>query len=202
MSCTGRLWTGLLVVSTLTAVLTAARSLGQDVGSSVPGALNAQDPSVTYRLDLMTNKLVPVSPNDRKVGYIYYHFSRRVNRWAWSCLQADGSFWYPFGEGTTQEGWRFDVRASREQVLDRIQDFPRLAKQMEETGRSACLSLQADGRWKIVGTGTALSIFNAQTGELWQAHGKDYIPVVHTGGKTWFVRNGRHYPSSSSASWQ
>ena len=149
----------------------------------------------------MTGKLGPINRDDRKVGYIYYHFSSRRNAWAWSYLQDDGSFWYAFGEGTTQIARRFDIRALREEIAKRLEEFPELAKKVDQYNQSVCLRLLADGRWKIVGTGIAPSIFNAETGERWQKFAKDeYIPVVHTNGAIWTVRNGVYYPSGSVSS--
>jgi hypothetical protein len=145
-------------------------------------------------LDLMSNRLEPVNRSELKVGYMYYHFNRRLNRWAWSYWQADGGFWSAFGEGSTQEGWRFDIRATQEQIQERLNDFPQLRDFMRQYGQAACLKLQADGRWKIAGVGFPPSIFNAETGELWQAQGEKYIPVIHTGGSLWTFRNGRYYP--------
>lgn len=190
-----------LVAMTL-ALSSPAQGTAQNVGVSVPSVLAARDTNTAYRLDLINDKLEPVSRSDLKAGYIYYHFSPRLNRWAWSYYQADGSFWYALGEGSIQEGRRFDVPATQEQVQQRLKDFPQLHNAMETYGTRACFTLQADGRWRITGAGIPALVFNAETGELWQAYGNGYIPVVHTGGRVWTVRNGRHYPAGSSSSWE
>lgn len=192
-----RQWSrGLALISTLVASLATWGAAAQETGSIVPRVLTAADPKVTYRLDLIAGKLEPIKRDDLKVGYVYYHFSPRRNLWAWSYYQQDGSFWYAFGEGTTQEAWSFDIRASREEIAKRLEEFPDLARQMERYNQSFCLRLQADGRWKVVATGLPPSIFNAETGERWQWLSDKYIGVVHTGGNSWTVRDGNYYAGS------
>ena len=193
----------LVLISTFVGSLAPTCSTAQEPSSILPNTLSAEDPKLVYRMDLMTGKLDPINRGDLKVGYIYYHFSSQQNRWVWSYYQKDGSFWYAFGEGTTQEAWCFDIRASREELSKRLEEFPRLAQQLERQDRSVCLRLQADGRWKIIQSGIPRSIFNAETGERWQVQARDvYIPVVHTGGNAWTVRNGDYYASNSYSTGQ
>jgi hypothetical protein len=192
-------WIGRLVlVSTFAGSLAPICATAQETGLTMPGVLAASDRALVYRLDVITGKLDPIKRDDLKAGHIYYHFSSRLNGWAWSFCQNDHSFWYAFGEGTTQIARLFDIRASREAIAKRLEEFPELAKQVDQYNQSVCLRLQSDGRWKIVGTGIISSIFNAETGERWQRFAKhEYIPVVHTDGNVWTVRNGVYYPSSS-----
>jgi hypothetical protein len=193
---TNRLFPILIVVGTLP----SSRATAQQAGAIIPSALAPTDPKLVYRLDLMTDKLVAMKPADLKAGYTYYHFSPRRNSWSWSYYQKNGSFWHAFGEGTTQEAWSFDIRASRQEVAKRLAEFPELAQRVERYNESVCLRLQADGRWQIVGTGLAPSIFNVETGGRWQVRAADqYIAVVHTNGNNWTVRNGKYYPSRSSS---
>ena len=181
----------------------SVRALAQEPAVIVPNVLVAKDRTSTYRLDLLTGKLDPIDRRELKVGYIYYHYSSRPNGWVWSYYQSDHSFWYAYGEGTTQNAWCFDILGSREAIAKRLAEFPELARNVERCDQKVCLRLQADGRWKIVGVGRAASIFNAETGERWQISSEDqYIPVVHTGGRIWTVRNGSYEPSPSSVSGQ
>jgi hypothetical protein len=188
----------IVLLSTLLVSLTPFYAGAQEKGAIVPDILAATDAKVVYRLDLLTDKLVPMSRSDLKVGCIYYHFSSRRNGWAWSFYQKDGAFWYAFGEGTTQIARCFDIRGTSKEIQKRLDEFPELAKQVDQYNHSVCLKLQADGRWKIVGTGLLQSIFNAETGERWQKFASDdYIAIIHTGGATWTVHNGVYYPGGS-----
>jgi hypothetical protein len=186
----------------ITAFVVSAASLSavaQEPGLIVPDVLAAKDPTITYRLDLMTNKLDPIDRRDLRVGYVYYHFSSRLNGWAWSYYGNDHDFWFAYGEGTVQNAWCFDIRASREDIAKRLKEFTDLAQQVDRYNESVCLRLQADGRWKIIGIGRVPTIFNAETGELWQMFYQDkYIPVVHASGKIWVSQNGTIHPSNSS----
>jgi hypothetical protein len=198
MAYVSRLLGYLVLIAAGAACLAPSDALAQDSGSVIPDVLAAKDPKLTYRLDVITGKLDPIERRDLKTGFIYYHYSSRLNRWAWSYYLGDGKFWYAYGEGTTQYGWSFDIRASRAEIEKRLEAFPELAKRMDRYDQSACLRLQADGRWKIIGVGRAPSIFNVETGELWQMFSKDnYIPVVHTNGRAWTVRNGNYIPANS-----
>ena len=189
----------LVLLLTFVGCLAPSSATAQETGSVMPAVRTTKDTKLVYRLDLMSGKLDPLNRADLKVGYTYYHFSPRRNAWSWSYLQKDGNFWYAFGEGTTQEAWSFDVRDSREEIAKRLEEFPELARQMDRYNQSVCLRLQADGRWKVVGTGRVPSIYNADTGERWQMSSRDkYIPVVHTYGAIWTVRNGTYDPSNSS----
>jgi hypothetical protein len=188
----------IVLLSTLVVSLTPFYASAQEKGVITPAVLAANDTRLVYRLDLLTDKLVPIARTDLKAGCIYYHFSSRRNGWAWSIYQKDASFWYPFGEGTTQIARDFDIRGTSKEVQKRLDEFPELAKQVEQYNHSVCLRLQADGRWKVVGAGLLQSIFNAETGERWQKFASDdYIAVVHTGGPIWTVHGGVYYPAGS-----
>jgi hypothetical protein len=190
----------LVFISTLVGSLVPVCATAQEPTSApMPRSLAGTDPSLVYRFDLMTDKLIPTKRDDMKVGYIYYHFSPKRNAWAWSYWQKDGRFWYDFGEGTTQNAWLFDIRATPDEVAKRLQEFPALERRVAQYAEAICLRLQADGRWRIVGTGIVQSIFNLETGERWQQFSSDrsYIPVLHTGGNSWTVRNGKYEAGSA-----
>jgi hypothetical protein len=172
----------LLLTLALITVATPISLPAQEADSAMPAVLSVRDSRVAYRLNLVSNKLEPITASDLKVGYVYYHFSPRLNRWAWSYYQATGSFWHAFGVGSIQEAWCFDLRETEQQLEARLKELPKLAEQMNESGRSVCMQLQADGRWQIIGTRFPRSILNAETGERWQWNGKSYIRVISTGG--------------------
>lgn len=189
----------LVLIAGLATGLAPTCSIAQDIGQSLPSTLTTENPALVYRLDLMTSELAPTDRSDLKIGYVYYHFSPQLNRWVWSYYQKNGSFWYAFGEGTTQEAWCFDIRASREALTKRLEQYPELAHQVERQDRKVCFRLQADGRWKVIQSGIPRSIFNAETGERWQVQeGEKFVPIVHTGGNSWTVRDGEYEPGSAT----
>jgi hypothetical protein len=177
-------------------------STAQEADLILPDVRTDADPKLdsklVYRLDLMTGKLAAIDRGDLKVGYIYYHYSARQKGWVWSYYQENKTFWYAFGENTTQEAWCFDLRASEEDLIKRLQEFPKLALSLVRQNHRVCVRLQADGRWKVVQSGITPSIYNAETGERWEMSVKNkYIPTVHTHGRSWTVRHGGYYPSGS-----
>ena len=153
-----------------------------------------EDRNVIYRIDLLTQKLEPIAQKDLKAGYIYNYFNERLGRRAWSYLQADGSFWHAFGDGTTQAAWRFDVRATERELKKRLETMPELARQIETTGGRVLMELGADGNWKIAGAGLVSSCYSAETNQRWELQGTRYIPVVHSSGDRWQVRDSRYQP--------
>ncbi|NUQ66594.1 MAG: hypothetical protein HUU20_29375 [Pirellulales bacterium] len=155
----------------------------------------AADRDTIYRYDLLTDKPVPVPREELKVGCIYNHFSPRLNRRAWSYLQSDGTFWHALGEGTTQEARRMDVRATEAERQQRLRENPDLAQEYSMTGGKVFVRLTKDGRWVIVGVRLLATIYDAETGQLWDRYGDKYIPVGHSSGKRWAVRDGRYYPA-------
>jgi hypothetical protein len=187
-------WFGRLVFALVVAgSLVSCRATAQEAGATMPDFLTAKDPKLAYRLDLITGRLGAIKPADMKVGCIYYHYCPRRGAWAWSYVQSDRTFWYAFGEGTTQIARRFDVRATQEDINKRLEQLPALAQEVNRYNQSVCLRLQGDGRWTIVGTGMVPSIFNVETGERWEQFGKSaYIPIIHTHGAIWTIRNGRY----------
>ena len=68
-------------------------------------------PEVILRWNAIDNSLVPIAPQQMKVGCIYNHFSQRLQRRVWSYLRADRQFWNAYGPGTVQEAARFDLTA-------------------------------------------------------------------------------------------
>jgi len=177
----------------LLAIVHAADASAQPSGVLVEGNADAQDQEAVFRLDLMTNTLVPADRQDLRTGYIYSHFSHRLGRRVWSFLQPDGTFWYALGEGTTQEAITFDIRATEAEAKQRLKEFPALINDVNRTGARVVLKLQPDGSWKAVGVGWSKSIFNAETGQRWQYINAQWIPVVHTGGGRWGAREGQYF---------
>jgi hypothetical protein len=147
------------------------------------------------RFDPLTDRLVPVPPEEAKVGHVYSHFSHHLNRRVWSYLRPSGDFWYAMGPGTTQKALRFDVNATRQEGMDRLQEIaPNVASRKQRTGGKVYFRLNTDDQWVLANTASHATIFNAETGHRWEwIYGK-YIPVVSSYGRRWVVDANRYVP--------
>jgi hypothetical protein len=165
-----------------------------------PGAAadRAADSESVFRWAPRTGELAEVSPSALKVGRIYNHYDRRLQRRVWSFYQGEGKFWYAFGEGTTQLARLFDLPVSADQAFEELKKIdPEFAAVVESTGQKIYLQLDRNNEWQLLQTSSLTSIYNAETGERWEMHFPDsYTPVSHSGGYFWTVRNGRYIPSS------
>ena len=130
-------------------------------GSACPAAQppSDADPQTIYRIDITAAKVVPIPREELKVGYVYNHFSPRLDRRVWSYYKADGTFWNAFGEGTTFEAWILDVRATPEQRTHLLEQYPELVRELETTGGRVFVELGRDDQWKLAGTGISSIIF-------------------------------------------
>jgi hypothetical protein len=179
------------VLAALTAGLVWAQT-----GAGQP-AQNAPDQQAILRYDLLDKKLVPISPEDLKPGCIYNHFSSRLNRRVWSFVQADGQFWHAFGEGTTQEAWRFDLPYTREEALEKLaQTDPKLERRIRGTQRRVFVELDGANQWGESKTASRPTIYDVEDGRRWeQAYGQ-YVRVTHIRGDRWAVKGGKYVPAS------
>jgi hypothetical protein len=144
--------------------------------------------------------LEPVSAGELKPGYIYSHFSRRLNRRVWSYLQENGEFWYACGEGTTQEAWRlgFTPTAEEEKLLQNLN--PTLYGEYSRVGLGHLfLRLTADNQWVAAEGARFPTIYNAETGQRWEKHYGKYIPISSAPCQyQWDVEGGRYVPRWAS----
>ena len=165
-------------------------------GEAKPGA---DDGRGILRYDPIADELVPIPKEELKVGCVYSHFSPRRNRRVWSYVQPNGEFWYAFGEGTTQQGQRLDVRASEEARMGKLQQLaPGLAYDIRRGTRLAYVRLSQQGKWELAETATCESIYNAENGDRWESiHGK-YVPVRSTHGYRWAVKAGKYVPAEGA----
>jgi hypothetical protein len=148
------------------------------------------------RYDIMNDRLAPISPEELRPGYIYSHFSERLHRRVWTYLQADGQFWHAFGEGTTQPAWRFDIRATLDEAMEKLKQInPEMSDQLRRKGGLVFVKLTADGDWAITRTASQPSVYNAETGQLWQWINTKYVPVITLQGDRWVVREGKYVPA-------
>lgn len=150
------------------------------------------------RYDPISGNLVPVPVEELKPGYLYSHFSKRLNRRVWSYVQDNGRFWYALGEGTTQEAWRLDIRATEEEQRAKLAEIaPNLSKRVQEEGGGLVFAkLTADNRWVLAEQARFPKIYNAETGYRWERHAEEYIPVSSGPGRySWAVYRGRYVPA-------
>ncbi|MBN2474578.1 MAG: hypothetical protein JXB62_08215 [Pirellulales bacterium] len=163
-------------------------------------AETVQDPGEAggvLRFDPISVSLKPVAPEEVKVGYVYNHYSRRLGHRVWSYVQPDGTFWNAFGEGTTQEAWRLDLRITPQQGYEKIAAIdPELAKKLNASGAPVFLRLGNDGKWSLVSTASFPTVYDAETGHRWERHFKKYIPVSSTSGYRWAVVAGKYTPQA------
>lgn len=148
------------------------------------------------RYDGVKKRVVLTPAEELKVGRIYSHFSPRLNRRVWSYVQSNGQFWDALGEGTTQEGWRLDVQATKEEVLEKLaEDAPELYRKLqEEEGESTIYArLNGDNQWVIAERAKFTTIYNAETGYRWEKHSGQYIPVSSGPGRyRWVLHHGKY----------
>ena len=166
--------------------------------SGAKAAGGGDDGRGVLRYAPLSGTLEPVSAEELKIGYVYSHFSQRLNRRVWSYAQANGEFWYALGEGTTQEAWRLDIRVTPEQGWEILaQTAPRLARQLQQEGPGhVYLRLTGEGRWVIAEGAGFPTIYNAETGSRWEKHSGRYIPVSSGAWRyPWAVDQGRYVPA-------
>ena len=187
-------WSRLGAVALLAAI--ALGPIGSRCSSAEAGT-TADDGRGILRYKLVDDRLelVPISRDELKVGHIYSHFNNRLNRRVWSYLQANGQFWYAFGEGTTQEGWRLDIEAPPEELMEKLkQRDPQLAYAVESGMTVAHMRLTSNSRWEIASTASHPTIYNLETGQRWDWLSDRYVPVRSTYGYRWTVEEGRYVP--------
>ncbi len=154
----------------------------------------ANDTTTIYRYDPLSDQFIPIAREELRVGCIYNHVSPRLNRRVWSYVKDDGTFWHAMGEGTTQEAFRLDVRGTEQQKEQRLREFRGISDDYFRTGGKVFMRLTSDGRWELAGVKILAKIYDVETRRLWERYGDEYIPVGHTYGKLWTVRDGRFFP--------
>jgi len=156
-------------------------------------------PDGVYRLQpsLEATALVLVPPAEIKEGLAYNYYNQRLSRRVWGFAQADGSFQYAFGEGTSLPTDRFDLRLSAEaesQLLER--GAPGLQESLATTGGTPAVRLNAAGRWELLSFRTSARVFDLETGHRWEWHGQRRVAVLHTYGDQWQIVEGRYRPAT------
>jgi hypothetical protein len=181
----------------------AALALAVLAGFALPARLAADElqgapygPEVILRWDPVGKTLLPIVPEQMKVGCIYNHFSQRLHRRVWSYLQADRQFWNAYGPGTVQEVTRLDLAAPLEERTKQLSTAEKdLVQEASSRGRTVFVKLDADNRWTFDHTAGILAvIYDVETGMRWERHHVCYIPVVHVCGDCWGYAADRYFP--------
>jgi hypothetical protein len=154
----------------------------------------ADDGRGVHRLDPFGETLVPVPVDELRVGYIYNHFSDRLQRRVWSFYQGDGRFWFGLGEGTRQPARRLDIPVP-EPSAENAADLPGMAQEYVKQQGDIYIRLRDDNRWEFAGRAGVPSIYNLETGRRWEKHADVYMPVSHGGGYHWTVKSGKYVPN-------
>jgi len=149
----------------------------------------AGDQRGLLRYNPIYETLDPIDRGSIKPGYVYSHFDQKLGRRVWSYLKQDGTFWNALGEGTTIEGWRFDVQDPEKVTRELEKINPRLEEEINKA-RPVRFRLQADGGWEMIGTQAVQSVFDAETGHRWEKHGDRYRAVRSTWGYRWQPQGG------------
>jgi hypothetical protein len=141
-------------------------------------------------------ELVPVAPEELKPGYIYSHFSQKLNRRVWSFYRADAGFWDALGSGTIQEARLLDFRAPEEKQVEAIRQVaPGLAYAIVRGRQRAFARLTEDNEWELAKVSTHPTVYSLNTGRRWDWAFGRYIPVRHTHGDRWAFREGKYVPA-------
>lgn len=183
------------------ALLILAVMLLQSVGARAlraEPAPSGDDGRGVLRYDPISGNLVPIPVEELKTGHVYNHFSKRMNRRVWSYVQDNGRFWYALGEGTTQEAWRLDIRATEAEKRAKLAEIaPDLYKRIQDEGESVVYArLTADNRWVLAEKARFPTIYNVETGYRWERHSGRYIPVSSGAWRyRWAVYRGRYVPA-------
>ena len=160
------------------------------------------------RYDPVGDRVIAIAKEELKVGLIYRHYSKRLGRRVWSYVEGidrDGDelnvrFWYAFGPGTTQQGRRFDVSGTREELLEEFGRLnPRAAEYVARSVNPPMFILDTQDEWELKDTTSIPSIFNAEKGHRWERHSKTkYVRVSSLSGYRWIYRSGRYVPARAS----
>ncbi len=198
-----------IVVAMLSSVLAFAfGERASQVAAAQENVEAARDIHRYERYDPVSDRVVAIAKEELKVGLIYRHYSKRLGRRVWSYverIERDGNepnirFWYAFGPGTTQQGRRFDVMGTREELLEEFGRLnPRAAEYVARSINPPMFLLNTQDEWEFKNTTSIPNIFNAETGHRWERHSPTkYVRVSSLSGYRWTYRSGRYVPASAS----
>ncbi len=154
------------------------------------------DTSVVYKYDPVAQKYSVVDRSSIKKDRVYFRYSPRLGRWVWSKADAGGVLRYAFGPGSAQPAALFDMpESTAERVKALEKQAPELAKRLAISGAKPTLRLGADGRWTLMPDASKGRVFDMETGQRWEWHGRRPTPVTHGPGlDRWAIAPGRYVP--------
>jgi hypothetical protein len=114
----------------------------------------------------------------------------------WSKLAADGTLRFAFGPGSSQPAALFDMPANSEERTKAFEkQAPELAKRLAINGAKPSLRLGENGQWALMPDATKGRVFDLESGQRFEWHGSNVVPVTHgTGSNSWIHADGRYHP--------
>jgi hypothetical protein len=160
------------------------------------------DPARVYRYDPITETFSPIDRATLKPFHIYYRFSPVLDRWVWSKTSPDGRLEFAMGAGSIQSAFLFDLTATMEERMRVLEErAPELARKYAVQGARASMILAADGTWALHGISSVGHIYDLETSRRWEWHGDHRAEVVHGGGNSWRIDDGRFVPAWHGATY-
>lgn len=167
-----------------------------DAAKPAPAALMApgSDRSVIYKFDPLSKKYTAVARKDLKPQHVYQRYSPGVGKWVWSKAAADGTLRYAFGPGSSQPAALFDMPATSEERTKALEkQSPELAKRLAINGAKPSLRLGDDGQWSLMPDSTKGRVYDLESGQRFEWHGDNVVPVTHGAGSNLWTRAGGQY---------
>jgi hypothetical protein len=156
------------------------------------------DPAKVYRFDPITEAFSPIERASLKPFHIYYRYSAVMGRWVWSKMTPDGRLEFAMGPGSVQSAFLFDLTATMEERMRVLeQRAPALARMYAVQGARASMILGPDGTWALHGLQSVGHVYDLETSQRWEWHGDHRAEVVHGGGNSWRLDDGRFVPAWS-----
>ena len=151
------------------------------------------------RFDPLAGQLVPVPLQDRKIGYIYRHFSPRLDRWVWGFYQGDDRFSFALGKGSLQPAHRLDLPPAAENAAEVGRGVATTLAEAVSDPRNRGIYARLNDRdeWELYGPFGVPSVYDAESGLRWENHGRRYVPVSHTRGYRWTADGEGYSPAAS-----
>lgn len=157
------------------------------------------DPSLVYRYDPITEAFSPIDRAKIKPAHVYFRFSPGLGRWVWSKATFDRRLEFAMGPGSIQSAFLFDLTATMEERMRVLQErAPELARMYAVQGARASMILAADGTWALHGISSVGHVYDLETSQRWEWHGDHRAEVVHGGGNSWRMDDGRFMPLFSA----
>lgn len=161
-----------------------------------PAAVAApgSDTTLIYKFDPLAKKYTAVARKDLKPQHVYQRFSPGLGTWVWSKAAADGALRYAFGPGSSQPAALFDMPVNSEERTKAFEkQAPELAKRLAINGAKPSLRLGDDGQWSLMPDSTKGRVYDLESGQRFEWHGGNVVPVTHGAGSNLWTRAGGQY---------